>query len=184
MLLLQDHNEPCLDALNNDLAQYSDLRSFQLQLNKQYIYTRLPLQNIRGNSNSISITYSMPRRWYVAVYNSNASRLSEPAKLELQVQYRDLNRQQIVCPFNCSDAGKCVDPITTQVSSWPLRNGMLGPTMPVGGLGSGGRGGGAPDPASVLTAIGPMQDISPVDAGFMCVCDSGRFVLKSQVQGL
>jgi hypothetical protein len=34
---LQDHNEPSLDALDTDVVQYADLRSFQLQLNRHYL---------------------------------------------------------------------------------------------------------------------------------------------------
>lgn len=43
---LQDHNEPTLDEMS--LAQYADLRSFQLQLNRQFINYRLPLRESRG----------------------------------------------------------------------------------------------------------------------------------------
>jgi hypothetical protein len=45
-LLFQDHNEPTLDEMS--LAQYADLRSFQLQLNRQFINYRLPLREARG----------------------------------------------------------------------------------------------------------------------------------------
>jgi hypothetical protein len=34
-------------------------------------------------------------------------------------------------------------------------------------------GAGGPSDASIVTAIGPMQDQSPIDAGFMCVCNPG-----------
>jgi hypothetical protein len=43
----QDHNEPALDALALDVANYADLRSFQLQLNRQFIAVRLPLREGR-----------------------------------------------------------------------------------------------------------------------------------------
>lgn len=44
----QDHNEPALDGISFDLLNYADLRSFQLQLNKQFINYRLPLRDSRG----------------------------------------------------------------------------------------------------------------------------------------
>lgn len=46
--LLQDHNEPALDGITFDLVNYADLRSFQLQLNRQFINYRLPLRDSRG----------------------------------------------------------------------------------------------------------------------------------------
>lgn len=79
--------------------------------------------------------------------------------------------EPMVCPFNCSGVGKCVDPLASSMGSWPYDGGMLGP-MAMGGVGPGGRSGA--DAASISTAIGPMQDQSPVDAGFMCACDAGE----------
>jgi hypothetical protein len=45
---LQDHNEPALDGISFDIVNYADLRSFQLQLNRQFINYRLPLRESRG----------------------------------------------------------------------------------------------------------------------------------------
>lgn len=150
---LQDHNQPALDALDNDVINYADLRSFQLQLNRHYLIQRLPLRDSTGPAGAAG--YAMPRRWYIAVYNSNATRLSEPVKVALDVQYRDINRQLIVCPFNCSNRGRCVDPKP------PMPSSALVPLN----LGT--------SDASIVTALGPMQDQSPVDAGFMCMCSPG-----------
>ncbi|KAF6252013.1 hypothetical protein COO60DRAFT_1704488 [Scenedesmus sp. NREL 46B-D3] len=153
--MTKDHNEPSLDALDTDVVQYADLRSFQLQLNRHYLLQRLPVRDAMTPTGTVG--YSMPRRWYVAIYNSNATRLSQPVRVVLDVQYRDLNRSPLVCPFNCSGSGRCVDPKPASSALMPLD------------LGTGG-----PSDASVVTAIGPMQDQSPVDAGFMCVCGPGH----------
>ncbi|WIA36077.1 hypothetical protein OEZ86_007429 [Tetradesmus obliquus] len=152
--MTKDHNEPSLDALDTDVVQYADLRSFQLQLNRHYLLQRLPVRDALSPSGASG--YSMPRRWYVAIYNSNATRLSQPARVELNVQYRDLNRSPLVCPFDCSGSGRCVDPKPASSALMPLDLGSNGPSD-----------------ASIVTAIGPMQDQSPVDAGFMCVCNPG-----------
>lgn len=45
---MQDHNEPALDGISFDIVNYADLRSFQLQLNRQFINYRLPLRESRG----------------------------------------------------------------------------------------------------------------------------------------
>ncbi|WIA15899.1 hypothetical protein OEZ85_012648 [Tetradesmus obliquus] len=152
--MTKDHNEPSLDALDTDVVQYADLRSFQLQLNRHFLLQRLPVRDALSPSGASG--YSMPRRWYVAIYNSNATRLSQPARVELNLQYRDLNRSPLVCPFDCSGSGRCVDPKPASSALMPLDLGSNGPSD-----------------ASIVTAIGPMQDQSPVDAGFMCVCNPG-----------
>lgn len=134
-----------------------------------------------------------PRRWYVAVYNSNASRLSEPVRVRLWVQYRDLTRQPVACPFDCYGRGRCVDPLSPlQTMQGSLPQGLprlAADPKTLGGLaGSGGSGSGGgvnPELASVM-ALGPLQDLSPVDAGFMCTCGQGfgGLLCEGRVQNL
>lgn len=128
-----------------------------------------------------------PRRWYVAIYNSNASRLSEPVRVRLWVQYRDLTRQPVACPFDCYGRGRCVDPLSPlQTMQGSLPQGLprltADPKTP-GGLP--GPGGSNPELASRM-ALGPLQDLSPVDAGFMCTCGQGfgGLLCEGRVQNL
>jgi len=116
----------------------------------------------------------------VAIYNSNASRLSEPARVKLWVQYRDLSRQAIACPFDCNGRGRCLDPLS------PLQTmrGALGP-QGLGPKAASFSPGLNPDQASLM-ALGPLQDFSPVDAGFMCSCGQGfgGLLCEGRVQNL
>lgn len=128
--------------------------------------------NTHPHTHTGTRTLTRPRRWYVAIYNSNASRLSEPARVKLWVQYRDLSKQPIACPFDCNGRGRCVDPLSplqtmrnslpTQGLGGPQRTKTPSPLTP--GLN--------PEVASLM-ALGPLQDLSPMDAGFMCSCAQG-----------
>lgn len=125
-----------------------------------------------------------PRRWYVAIYNSNASRLSEPVRVKLSVQYRDLTRQLVACPFDCNGRGRCGDPLSPlQTMRGSIPQGL--PRLADGktpGLMSPGLN---PELASLM-ALGPLQDLSPVDAGFMCSCSQGfgGLLCEGRVQNL
>lgn len=123
-----------------------------------------------------------PRRWYVAIYNSNASRLSEPARVKLWVQYRDLTRQAVACPFDCNGRGRCIDPLSPLSA---MRGAQGLPRLPdpkTAGLGDPGLN---PELTSLM-ALGPLQDLSPMDAGFMCSCTQGfgGLLCEGRVQNL
>jgi hypothetical protein len=115
----------------------------------------------------------------VAVYNSNASRLSEPVRLRLSVQYRDLARQQPVCPFDCSGRGRCSDPASPLpgVRGGPPRSSSS--SILPGSIAERRQQATAAAAASLSLdtagqlALGPLQDQSPLDAGFMCTCAEG-----------
>lgn len=159
-----------------------------------------PLHNHKQHINQTNTPYTAgnrgltrPRRWYVAIYNSNASRLSEPVRVKLWVQYRDLTRQPVACPYDCNGRGRCTDPLS------PLQT-MRGLTTPGGVVSPQGLPPAAnaadknPDLGSPglnptlagLMALGPLQDLSPVDAGFMCSCTQGfgGLLCEGRVQNL
>jgi hypothetical protein len=182
-LTWQDHNEPTLDALQQDLLYYADLRSFQLQLNRHFLFYRLPLGGSRGGSHhsgrrafglmngsssssggsssrvrAAAAAATMSRRWYVGIYNFNMNKLGEAVKFKVNVKFWDLSGRNPVffCPFDCSGNGKCVDPLSASLAQ--LNPSVLNPL--------------AQNP-SLMTAVGPLQDRSPVEAGFMCQCNQG-----------
>lgn len=135
-----------------------------------------------------------PRRWYVAVYNSNASRLSEPARVHLWVQYRDLTRQAPACPFDCNGRGRCVDPLSPLPgimgrggSALPGSRPQSLPRLPGDSSSNSNSNtlGLNPELANVI-ALGPLQDLTPLDAGFMCSCTKGfgGLMCEGRVQNL
>ena len=142
----QDRGPPVLDRAESDVGRYADVSSFMLQQNYHF-----RLERLRGPASSIS------RRWYVGILNNNNSRLQGPAHVKVRAVFRDLSRQPLACPNDCSGEGVCVDPFRTPGVS----------TIPPGGSLAAAAGNGM-----VLSGgyVNPDQQMSQ---GFTCACKAG-----------